>query len=89
MFAYCNNNPVNTKDPSGTIASSAFFQRRAAGVGMGQQTYDWEDFLGAGIVRENKYDLFEWSTIVGAIEYGMSTSKTLEGDVSKPISVFG
>lgn len=44
--------------------------------------------FGAGVVQSNNYASFGWDTLLGGVESGFSTSKTICGDVGKPISVY-
>ncbi len=46
------------------------------------------DIFGAGVTQSNSYDAFSVDTLFGGAEMGFSTSKTLSGDVSKPVSVY-
>ena len=100
MYAYSLNNPVNGCDPCGTCfhnwksynceKCTAFWNGVASSI-QGA----WNDFtgrcadtFGAGVIQSNTYEHFSTDTMIGGTEAGYSTSGTILGDTSKPISVF-
>ena len=44
--------------------------------------------FGAGVVQSNSYACFSWDTLFVGVESGLSTSGTMHGDISKPVSFY-
>ena len=86
LYCYCGNEPINRFDRTGHKWINVVWNWITDTAGSIANFC--ADFFGAGIVLENKYEMFEAHTIFGFIEAGECYSKTLLGDVSKPCSVF-
>lgn len=95
MFAYCENNPVIYSDPCGTCRHRWDFWHdcdNCGGATIKDKMKPVDTFIantfGCGIVSTQEYEPIRTDTIFFGQETGLSTSKVVSGDISKPFSVF-
>ncbi len=83
MYAYCGNNPVMYTDPSGCGKIWNWIKNTARDVG------DWfSNTFGGAVYAANSYKAMTLNTIYWDVEQGISTSKVIAGDNSKPITFY-
>ena len=101
MLAYCLNNPIALVDSSGLIPqkyTEVIYDGSSGDYGPIGGLYHLQDntyiikkiskLFGAGVIKSNSYESFSMDTLFGGVEHGVSTSSTILGDVSKPVSVY-
>ena len=85
MYIYCGNNPINRIDISGTSWRDVVNLFGDVGNTIGNF---FTNTFGGAVYISNSYDAIEMNTIYVGYETGMSTSRVIAGDNSKPITFY-
>lgn len=90
MFAYCNNNPVNRIDPTGSSWLSNAWNKVKNSVKKAWNSFTtWcKNTFGTGTVLPQEHQSASIDTIFYGEETGVSTTSVVSGDISKPVSFY-